>query len=180
MASLPVIRQQIGNADVNSTNLVKWVGVNGLENITSEIVDVIRDRGFMVVDDLTQLSLLGYNDTALVVVDGYGFYVFNPNVPTPVPPTSILANGGGVWDLLSRSVPEAFVAVIGDNVSTSFTLTHNLNTLYPTVSIWNTAGGTPYTLSTALFTITADSANAITVSRSPAIGNNSFTVVVKK
>src|SRR5690554_3642602 len=108
MASIPEILLKIKNATVNTLSQVQWPGVNGLREITTDLTDAIKARGTMLVADFAALQFLTGADTQFVWVKEKGLYFFNPNTPSQMPPGSIVATGGGIWELITVPVPHEY------------------------------------------------------------------------
>lgn len=126
------IQTQIENAPNALTGLVPWVGTNGEKSILSNLNSAIRDKGFLVVEDVTALSAITNTDTHLVAVKGLGLYVWNSVAPSPLPTGGIAATGGGYWQILTTYGNEYRQSVNTDSVLT-FTIEHGLSYDYPNV-----------------------------------------------
>jgi hypothetical protein len=126
--------------------------------------------------------LIGGADAQYVVVEDYGIYKFDPD-STAVPSGSVVAYQGGLWRLVLPVTPVAYTEVIGDGAADEFVITHNLSTLFPTVLLFETGGGLPYSCrfpGQEAFSFSVASANAITLYSPAPLTLNQMTVVVKK
>lgn len=171
--SVPVVRRLIEDAVKPN-----YSGTDGLASMLSNILDIAADRGLMNAADLTALAQLGGVDGALAIVPGVAIYKFTPSSIVALPDTDI-RGVGGTWQYIAAVSPAPYRRVIGDGTVSVFTITHNLNTLWPTVSVFNTLGGLPYELTTN-YTLSVTDANTIVITSLAVWGGDSQTVVVKK
>ena len=153
MAAIPTILTRINNANVNQTGEVSWLGTNGEKAILTELATTLRERGilFIPVDadgnpDIAALGLMGVGDTKFALVQGLAFYGYNPNGGNAAQ-TSVVAQGGGVWEVLFYlpTTSNNYTKTIGDSISTIFYVNHGLNTETPTIFCQGVLGGLPYT-----------------------------------
>lgn len=175
--SVPELR-----AELETPKKRDYEGAAGLGSYYSNLLDLITDRGIMVVPDVATLSLLTGNDAKLVAVKSVGLYAFNPSATVVNNPLNYPATGGGYWEYLVALGKTSYSEVIGDSVVTVWTITHNLNTLTPTVlqmEADSPGGGAPYAYVTN-GVVSVDDANTITITYSSAPATHQYTIVVKK
>lgn len=155
MTSIPIILKKIADADLTQTGKVPWTGANGLESITTDLATAIREKGLYLIPldangavDITSLELLGGADAKLVLLEGAGIYSYSNNAAPPGVTTSIPAGGGGIWKLVCYLPKAPYTVALGAG-NTTYTVTHNLNTITPAVRVYamaNSSTGLPYTL----------------------------------
>lgn len=176
MAGISSLRSKTALCD--AAGPASWGGANGIEAQFVEVADLLLERGVKVLENLTTLASLTGADAGIVAVKGGNLYVYNPNGTT----TSVLdypASGGGRWQYLASLGPTSFAQIIGDSIETVFTITHNLNTLYPTVLQLETLTGLPYAYSTE-GVVTVEDANTVVVTYVTPPGSFQYTIAVKK
>lgn len=176
--SVPQLAQDINTANVNTTGTVPWTGATGLKYIVQSLTSLAQERGFMVAQDLSGLALLGGSDTKLAVVEGKGIYKFNPSGFAPLP-GSVQAFGGGVWELLfdMSAFNAPYYEQFGDGALTTIPIEHNLNSIYPDITVYNVLN-TPYTIDTS-YTVEIVDANNINLIYSTAPASVSRMVKIK-
>ena len=163
MASYTSIQNQIDNAPDNTTGLVPWVGTNGEESILSNLNASLRDKGILVVADLTALSLVTGNDAHIVYVNALGLYnwIAGP-LPIPPPAGAIVATGGGYWSLMlsysggGGGSSSSFVNMVATDAGSSITNASLIGkALYAVIisdATFNTGFSQPDVSGTVIFT----------------------------
>lgn len=173
-ASVLANQSLIDNALVNSEGEIQYEGTGGQKAILTNLNEAIRDKGTVIIDvdangapntgALTSLS--GGNARWAFVVDS-GFYKYNSN--------------GNVWELKSRAIQSPSVTAFGAGNITTGSITHNLDTAYPTVIIYQqsaTATGLPYTIvNNSAISITVVDANNVSVTFPSATSLNHLIVI---
>lgn len=164
----------------NSGGTASWSGTNGIKNILTNLAGALLEAGMKVLDDTAALSALSSNEARIAAVKNVGFFAFNPSNVLPATSPNISASGGGLWEFLGPLGNPVYTEVIGDGVALSHEVTHNLNTLTPTVLAFNIISGAPNDVF-VLPTYEVIDANTIQVSISGgAIDVNEIKIVVKK
>lgn len=83
-----------------------------------------------------------------------------------------------VTNLLNNLVVTKYSEIVGDGASTSFTITHNLDSHDVSVSVWDETTNPPSRALGGLDSVDRDSANQITVGFSIAPGTDSRRIVI--
>lgn len=171
MYSPSAVQQLIDNALVNQTGTIQYEGVGGQQEILTDINDGILERGVMYIpvkSDGTAntdfLSTLSGGVAKMALVQESGLYAYNPNGSV----NGVPAANGGTWELVTCVLEPPLVVNLGSG-QTEYEIEHNLNTLYPAVTIFsisNTMSGLPMTqipINADNATITVEDANNITI-----------------
>lgn len=154
------IQTLIDTGSISQTGNIEWTGDNGLKAIVTYINKNTSAFGVKTVDTLTQLGLMSGEDANLVSVKGVGLYRFNPNASQALP-TSI---GGvnGIWMLeTSYSATNKYQKTIGNGYNTYILIKHNLNNLYPNVTLWDITGVEPQLYNIGNVTVVSVDTNTI-------------------
>lgn len=179
MAGIPALVAKITAALALSK--VRFGGTGGIGAMLSDTAELVKERGVMDVRDLSTLALMTGADGGYALIPGVGFYRYNATASASAAAQDVPASGGGRWQFLAPMGAGVFAQAIGDSVETSFTLTHNLNTLFPTVLQMEPSApgaGAPYTYTTD-GDVTVVDANTVTVTYPTAPGTFQYTIVVK-
>lgn len=142
MAGIVDLKQKINQAA--SSGKASWAGTGQIKEMLTDLAELMQARGIIVVDDATALALITGADASLVFVRGIGLYEFDANSTLPHPSGSVIAGGGGLWKLLI-GVPGTteYSEIIGDGTTEDFVIVHNLNTMTPTLGVFDLLSNTP-------------------------------------
>jgi len=169
------ILAQINNAPDPTTGLVPWIGTNGEKSILTNINAGLRDKGVLVVDSLASLGSVTGNDAHVVFVLGLGMYSYNANtIPIPAPTGSIVASGGGYWQILTTYGNE-YRQTVDTSSGLTFTITHNIGYDYPNVKAVD--AGTPHVL-IPIEVVSYTDSNTLAVTFDVSFANKSIIVIV--
>lgn len=173
---------------IQGANQPNWTGNQGLAAMMYALTEQVATRGILVVNTVEQMTAMSGEDSPLVLVKGKAAYRFNPNASGAIPDLNIPGNAGQ-WEYLFAAPGSPYRRAIGDNSATQFTVTHNLATAFPTVSVFNTqnagVNSFPMTIATD-YTVEVVDVNTIRIIQTGIDGNaaapwagTSRTVVVK-
>lgn len=179
--SIASIAQQISLADVNQTGKVSWLGENGEKSILLNLLGTIGVRGLYYIPAMADgspnygaMGAIGSADTKLLLVEKLGLYVFDSNGGN-VLPTSVTATGG-LWQLIMPSTSQ-YSQTVANGIN-AVTITHNLNTATPTVSLFSypPSGSYPLTQNTD-YTLTVADVNTVVLTFANPTSYNSLVIV---
>jgi hypothetical protein len=184
MADIPSLKLKTGAAD--ATGAASWNGTNGIKAQITDLTDLLLERGVLVVSDTTALAMLGPSDARIAIVPSVAVFVYNP-VSTGVSGFDVPAAGGGRWQYIVKAGGVPSVHVIGNSTAgtTSFTINHNLKTLFPVLLCYepaNPGGTTGYRLRdlSALATVTSvDEDNSLIDFGATVIATSQYTIVAR-